>query len=256
VALTAITRKPGANLGDCELTFVGRQSIDTDRALEQHGVYEACLAESGVRVVSLAADPAHPDGVFVEDTAIVLDEAAIIGRAGVETRRGEAAEVAGALRRYRPLCYVSEPATLEGGDVLRAGKTLYAGASRRTNREGIAALAELAERFGYRVVPVAVMGCLHLKTGCCVLPDGRLLGHRAWIGGGALEGGWIEVPAEEPWGANVLVAGSTVVAPASAPRTCELLERSGFRVRSVEIGELQKAEGGLTCMSIVFEGAP
>lgn len=237
----------------CELEFRARQEIDVGKAREQHAAYEARLTECGVQVVSLPADPEYPDSVFVEDPAIVLDEVAVITRLGVESRRGEAASAAAALAPYRELRYLQEPATAEGGDVLRVGKTLYVGASRRTNQAGLAALTEIAGSFGYAVVPVAVHGCLHLKTACCVLPDGAFLVNRNWIDVRPLRGGLIDVPGDEVWGANVLGIGDSVFAPISAPRTCELLMRLGFKTRALDISEFQKAEAGLTCLSIVFE---
>ncbi|HLH00579.1 MAG TPA: arginine deiminase family protein [Bryobacteraceae bacterium] len=253
--LIALTRGISSNLGECELQELDRQPIDIRRAIEQHRSYERCLEELGAQLISLPADPQYPDGVFVEDPAIVLDEIAVIARMGAESRGGEAAPIAEKLARFRPLLFLQPPGTLEGGDVMRAGKTLYVGLSRRTNAQGIAELAEVTSQFGYKVVPVPVRGCLHLKSACCYLGGETIIANRSWIDAGIF-GGFrvVDVPAEEPRGGNVLRVGDTLILPEAFPRTRESLERSGFRVRTVDASELAKAEGGVTCTSILFEG--
>ena len=251
--LTALTRKVSPAIARCELEFLKRQAIDYALAAEQHQQYQACLAELGARVERLPAEPDLPDSVFVEDPALVLDEIAVITRLGAASRRGECETLARALTRYRELRYIVEPGTLEGGDVMRAGRTLYVGYSRRTNVAGIQQLAALLHPLGYFVVPVEVRGCLHLKSACCFLGDGTVLANRAWMDPDALCGlKLLDVPAEEPHGANVLRIGETVVMPSAFPRTCALLGRSGFRVRALELSELLKAEAGVTCMSLIF----
>src|SRR5712692_5417722 len=177
--LIAVTRKVSPNLSLCQLEYIPRAEIDAARAARQHREYEACLERLGARVVSLPAEPEFPDSVFVEDPALVLDEIAVVTRMGVESRRGESESLAAALTRFRPLARLREPATLEGGDVLRMGKTLYVGLSRRTNAEGASQLAEIVEPFGYRVVPVNVSGCMHLKSACCAVSDDTVLANRA-----------------------------------------------------------------------------
>ena len=254
--LTAVTRRVSDSFDTCQLEYLNRRRIDVSMAAAQHRDYEACLEQLGVRVVSLKPDASLPDSVFVEDPAIVVDEVAVITRMGTAARRAEAESLARALSDFRPLRWLTAPATLEGGDVMEAGKTLYAGLSRRTNREGIEQLGALVGPFGYRVVPVEVKRCLHLKTGCSWLGDGRVLANREWVDCGALAGCEIvDVPAEEPWAANVLRVGDTVVVAAAFPRTAELLLRAGYQVRTIDISELAKAEAGLTCMSLIFESA-
>jgi dimethylargininase len=251
--LTALTRGVSPTLGDCELEYHDRQPIDVAKAVEQHRAYQACLADLGLRVVSLPANPECPDGVFVEDPAVVTDEIAVMNRMGSVPRRKEVPSLAEALSQFRPLKWLRKPATLEGGDVMRIGKTLYVGISRRTNREGASQLAELLEPFGYRIVPVPVDGCLHLKSACCYLGDDRILANREWIESGALDDfQTIDVPADEPSSANVLRIGDTVLIPSAYPKTRELLQQSGYKVRPIDTSELLKAEAGVTCMSIVF----
>ena len=248
--LTAITRAVSPTIGDCELTYLERETIDVARAREQHRAYEACLAELGVHVISLPAEPQYPDAVFVEDAAIVLDEIAVMTRLGAESRRGEAESLARALEPYRPLRRLREPATLDGGDVMQAGKTLFVGVTSRSNAAGIAQLAAVAEPFGYRVRPVAVRGCLHLKSACSYIGDAVLV-HRPWVDEAAFAGvRLVDVP--EECGANVLMVGDTVLVSAAAPRTAELLSGMGRQVRLLDNSELMKAEGALTCCSLIF----
>jgi dimethylargininase len=247
--LTALTRGVSPALNACELEYLAREPIDVEKAREQHRQYELCLAELGARVISLPAGD-FPDGVFVEDPAIVLDEVAVMCLMGAESRRKESASIAEALARFRELRWIREPGTLEGGDVMLAGKTFYVGISRRSNREGAEQLEELT---GYRVVTLKVSGCLHFKSACCYLGDGVVLANREWLPVGALaEFKVLEVSPEEPGAANVLRIGETVIIPESFPRTAELLERSGYRVRRVDISELQKAEAGVTCSSLII----
>ncbi len=252
--MVAITRAVSPAMNRCELAFLPRQTIDIAKAHEQHLKYEACLRALRATVLSLPAEPDLPDAVFVEDPAVVVDEAAVITRMGAESRRREADTLAAALSAYRPILRMSVPATLEGGDVMRIGRTLYVGDSERSNAEGIRQLRGLLDPFGYKVQPVEVRGCLHLKTACCHLGQGRLLANRAWIDPAPLKHYEIwDVPAEESWGANVLAVGDTVLVPASAPLTTKMLQDRGLQVQSLEIGELMKAEAGLTCMSLLFD---
>jgi dimethylargininase len=237
---------------NCELEFLNREPIDLALAIEQHRQYQEILAELGAKVEILAAEPDLPDSVFVEDPAIILDEIAVMTRMGALSRRGEGESLARALTRYRELRYIVEPGTLEGGDVMRIGKTLYVGYSRRTNVAGIQQLATMLHPLGYFVVPVEVRGCLHLKTACTYVGEDTILANRAWMDADAFCSlKFLDVP--EPRGANALRIGETVVMPAAFPRTCDLLERSGFQVRRIDNSELLKAEAGVTCTSLIFE---
>jgi dimethylargininase len=248
--LTAITRAVSPTIAACQLTFREREAIDIALAREQHRAYETCLAELGVEVISLGAEPDYPDAVFVEDAAIVLDEIAVITRPGAASRRGESESLARVLERYRTLRRLREPATLDGGDVMLAGKTLFVGVTARSNAAGIGQLAAAAEPFGYHVRPVAVRGCLHLKSACSNIGDAVLV-HRPWVDEAALAGmRLVDVP--EECGANVLAVGETVLVPAAAPRTAELLRGMGRRVKLLDNSELMKAEGALTCCSLIF----
>jgi dimethylargininase len=252
--LRAITREVSPAIADCELEYLDRQPIDVALAIEQHRQYQVALALLGAHVEILPSEPDMPDGVFVEDPAIVLDQIAVITRMGAKSRRGEGESLARALGKYRELRHIVEPGTVEGGDVMRIGKTLYVGYSRRTNIAGLQQLAAMLHPLEYFVVPVEVRGCLHLKSACCYLGDDTVLANRAWMDADALCSLRIlDVPRDEPRGANAVRIGDTVLMPAAFPRTCELLERSGFHVRRIDNSELLKAEAGVTCTSLLFE---
>jgi len=251
--LTAITRSLSPHMNQCELSFLPRQAIDLELAIQQHRRYEDCLRDLGVRVNSLPAEPELPDAVFVEDPAVVVDEVAVLTRMGAESRRPDSVSLGRALADFRPLRYLREPATLEGGDILRIGRTLFAGVSVRTNREGIRQLAGELEPLGYQVVPIEVSGCMHLKTGCTALDDQTLLANRDWIDTTPLASFRIlDVPPAEPWAANILRIGDTIVIPEAFPATADRIREHGWTVRTVDISELMKAEAGLTCMSLLF----
>jgi dimethylargininase len=254
--LTAITRTVSPAIVYCELTFVQRQPIDLSRACEQHRAYEQLLEKLGARVLSLPAEPDLPDSMFVEDPAIVLDELAVILPLGTDSRRPEAASLAKALSKYRNLEYVTAPGTLEGGDVMRIGRKLFVGLSSRTNAEGVRQLTAILAPHKYEVIPVAVSGCLHLKSAVTHVGRNTLLANRAWFDARPLASfEWIDVAPEEPHAANALTLAETVILPASFPLTRARLEARGFAVTPLDISELQKAESGLTCSSLLFESA-
>ena len=252
--LTALTRAVSPSINQCEIGFIEREPIDVAKANEQHHEYETLLAELGARVISLPAEPDYPDSVFVEDPVVVVDEVAIMTRMGAASRRGESESLARALADYRPLRWLREPATLEGGDVMRIGRTLFVGLSQRTNREGIEQLAAELRPFGYSIVPVPVRGALHLKTACCPLTDSVILANRAWFDLAPLRDFRIvDVAPGEERAANVLALGGSVIIPACFPRTAGILEREGLRVRPLDVSELMKAEAGVTCCSVIFQ---
>jgi dimethylargininase len=252
--LTAITREVSASINNCELSFHPRQPIDVAKAIAQHKAYQDCLAELGVRIVSLPAEPELPDAVFVEDPAVVVDEVAVISIMGVPSRRPEADSLAHALSRYRPVTFLREPATLDGGDVLRIGRRVFAGLSQRTNREAFSQLRDLLQAFDYEVQPVEVRGCLHLKSACSDIGNDTVLINRAWIDAERVRGfQLLDVPDEEPPAANALLVNDVVIIPASFPKTRTLLEQRGFCVRTIDLSELQKAEAGVTCTSLIFD---
>ena len=249
----ALVRGVPPTLARCELTFHERQPIDLQLAIAQHDAYAALLRSLGLEVVELPADPAFPDCCFVEDVAVVLDEVALVTRPGASSRRGEIGTVAAALARYRPLERTAEPATLEGGDVLRVGRHLFVGHSGRTNAAGIARLAAVAEPLGYSVAPVAVTGCLHLKSAVTALDEQRVLVNRAWLDTEPFRGlELVDVAAEEPGAANVLAVAGQVIGHAGFPRTLDRLAARGYLVQPLDVSEFLKAEAALTCKSLLI----
>lgn len=234
-------------------TFVGDETIDLALARRQHAAYEDALRSCGAAVTTLDTNLAHPDCVFVEDTAIVLDEVAVMMSMGAASRRGEPAGIEPTLRAYRPIARVSLPATIDGGDVVRAGRSIHVGLSARTNAGGVDALRDAVRAYGYSVTGVPVTGCLHLKSACSALPDGRYLVNADWIDVAPLPAAsLLHVPASEPWAGDVLVIGDRIIASDAFPRTIELLRGEGFFVIPVSVSEFAKAEGGVTCLSLVF----
>jgi len=253
--LIAITHVPSPNLQAGERTYVGHSPIDAALATRQHERYRDALEACGASVLTLDENRDLPDCVFVEDTAIVLDEVAVMMSMGAESRRREPPAIETALRQYRQIEHVRLPATVDGGDVVRAGRALYVGASPRTNGAGIVALRETLARFGYSVTAVPVRGCLHLKSGCSALPDGRFLVNADWIDVSALPAGrLVPVPPAEPWAGDVLAIDSSIIASDAFPETIDLLAER-FRVIPVSVSEFAKAEGGVTCLSLVFTAA-
>jgi dimethylargininase len=237
----------------CELTHLQRAPIDVALAREQHHAYEQALRTLGCRIECLEEEPELPDSVFVEDTAIVLDEAAVITRPGAPSRRAETVSIAAVLGKYRKLARIESPGTLDGGDVLRVGRTLYVGNSSRSNASGIEQLGALLLPFGYRVLRVPMQGCLHLKSAVTQVSADELLINSRHVERKQFPGmRFIEVDEAEPLGANALMLGGDVIYSRSYPRTGGILQRHGIRVHTVAMSETEKAEGAVTCCSLLL----
>lgn len=250
----AITRAVSAALGDCELTHQARVPIDIECARAQHREYEQALRDAGYIVEQLPSSNQMPDSVFVEDIAVVFDELAIITRPGAESRRLETRAVADALARHRDLHVIRAPATVDGGDVLVAGKQVFVGLSTRTNDAAVADMARALQPYGYTIREVVVGGCLHLKSAVTTLADDLLLVNPAWIDPALFEGfKAVEIDPEEPGAANALALDDRIVFPASFRRTGERLERRGLRLQRVDASEVAKAEGAVTCCSLIVK---
>ncbi|MCA0376790.1 MAG: dimethylargininase [Gemmatimonadetes bacterium] len=249
----AITRAVSPTLADCELTHIAREPIDLARAVAQHAAYEAALATLGCRVVRAPDAPGCPDAVFIEDTAVVTDEVAVITRPGAASRRGESAAVAALLATWRPVVTLTDPATLDGGDVLVVGRAVFVGLSSRTNREGLQQLGAALAPHGYVVRGVPVAGVLHLKTAATALDDHTVLVNPAWVDPTAFAPlTAIPVDPGEPGAANVVRVGTQVLVAAAFPRTAQRLRDRGYAVTTVPADELAKAEGALTCCSLLL----
>jgi dimethylargininase len=251
--MLALTHVPSPNLEQCQRTHVAWAPIVLGRAVQQHQAYCRMLRRCGADVITLDVNRDLPDSVFIEDTAIVLDDVAVLASMGAPSRRAEPAGIEPELRKHRPVERVELPATIEGGDVLRVGRTLLVGLSSRTNPAGAEALAAITRRFGFQVTPMPVRGCLHLKSACCALPDGRLLVNPAWLDAEALRGfELVRVPDAEPDAANLALVGGRVCLPAAHPQTADLVRRLGFETETIDLSEFAKAEGCVTCLSILL----
>jgi dimethylargininase len=251
--LIALTRAVPPSITRCELTHLVREPIDLDVARVQHRRYEEALSALGFAVQRLPAEPDLPDSVFVEDMAVVLREVAIVARPGAESRRAECPSVAEALGAHRRLAFIEPPGTLDGGDVLSVGSRLFVGLSGRTNEEAIRQLRAIVSPLGYEAHPVPVSGCLHLKSAVTQVAPGAVLLNPARLDAAAFAGfERIDVHPEEPLAANALWLGEVVLFPSAYPRTLRRLEERGLAVHVVDAGELAKAEGGLTCCSLLI----
>jgi len=252
-ALIAMTRQISPRFDECELTHLDRQPIDLDLARAQHRQYEAALRELGCEVLSLPAEPDLPDSVFVEDVALVFDEVAIITRPGADSRKPETESVARALKPYRTLCFIETPGTLDGGDVLRVGRAVYIGLSSRSNRSAIEQLQGFLAPYGYTVKGVEITGCLHLKSAVTQVSEDTLLINPAWVDRTILgDMRFIEVDESEPSAANAVWIERAVIYPSGFPKTQQSLVDAGLRLKMVDATEVAKAEGAVTCCSLIF----
>jgi dimethylargininase len=251
--MIAFLREVSPGLAACELSFLARAPIDIERAREQHAHYAAELTALGCSIEWLEPLPANPDAVFVEDTAVVLPEVAVITRPGVASRRGEVASVAASLATHRPLRRITAPGTLEGGDVVHIGRNLYVGASGRSNAAGIEQLRIALAPFGYRVTSVAMRDCLHLKSACTFIAPDILVVNPVWVDPKVLDVRTvIEVDEGETFAANTLTVQGVTLVSAAFPRTEQRLREAGVTTRALAVSELQKAEAALTCMSLML----
>jgi dimethylargininase len=254
---TAITRAVSAGLANCELTVLSRVPIDVDVAREQHRAYEQALDAAGYRVEHLDADETMPDSVFVEDMAVVFDELAILTNPGAPSRRREVPAIAAALAAHRPLQQIQPPATVDGGDVLVAGRFVYVGRSTRTNDAALVQIRRILGPLGYTVLGAGVRRCLHLKSAVTALADDVLLVNKAWIDPATFAGfKLVDVAPEEPSAANMLRLGDRIIAARAFPKTADRIAAAGFQVNLVEAGELAKAEGAVTCCSLIVPLRP
>jgi dimethylargininase len=245
-----LVRRPSPRLESGELTHLGRVPVDAALALEQwHGYVEA-FRRRGWAVLEAAPADEHADGVFVEDAVVVFDDLAVLTSPGAPSRRGELASVNAALAPLAlELARIEPPATLDGGDVLKVGRTAYVGRSSRTDAAGIAQLRALLAPRGWSVVSVPVSRVLHLKSGVTALPDGTAVGRPENVDEIDAFPAFLEVP-EEHGTAVVDLGDGAVLMSADAPRTAKLFAARGLEVERVEISEFEKLEGCVTCLSV------
>ena len=250
----AVTRKISPRFNECEITHIERTPIDLNVARAQHVTYVHLLSDLGCQVIELPEEPGLPDSVFVEDTAFILPEVAVITRPGADSRKPEIETIIPALAPYRPLLHVASPATVDGGDVLVAGRQIFVGQSTRSNREAVAQLNSLLDDYGYKVWGVEMKDCLHLKTAVTRVDDSTLLINKNWVDPSNFPGfDLIEVDASEPFAANCLPVRGRIIYPTTFPKTRKRLEENGFDVAPIDLSELAKAEGAVTCCSLIVE---
>jgi dimethylargininase len=254
--LIALTRPVSPTIDRCELTHLSRTPIDVPRAILQHRAYEQCLVECGCQLHRLPALPDCPDAVFVEDTCVILDEIAVIARPGAVSRRQEVQSVADAVLQYREVVCIEDPGTLDGGDVLVVGRRVFVGRSTRTNQAGIEQLQQAIAIFGYELTTVDIADCLHLKSAATVVSEGAVLVNPRWIDASAFDGiRTVFVDPNEPAAANAFRVGTKVIYPIGYSKTEDRLRQAGFNLVTLDLSELAKAEGAVTCCSLVFEAS-
>ena len=248
----AITREVSSRFNECEITHIDRAPIDVNTARSEHHEYIKALKQLGCQVIELPEEPDLPDSVFVEDTAFILDEVAVITRPGADSRKPEIESIIRALSPHRPLVRVTEPATVDGGDVLVLGKNIYIGISTRSNNESVQQIQELLNAYGYKVTGVEMHDCLHLKTAVTKVDEKTLLINPRWVDTFHFNDfDWIEVDPSEPFAANCLPIGGVIIFPTAFPKTQQRLEQKGYKVVTVNVAELAKAEGAVTCCSLI-----
>jgi dimethylargininase len=251
--MTALTRGIASTMTRALTRDAPVEPIDPERALGQHRAYLAALRAIGLEVIELAGDDRFPDGCFVEDCALVAGGTALIARMGAPSRRGEEAAVAEVLGRKLRLASMNAPATLDGGDCLRVGKRIFIGRSARTNDEGIARAREVFGPLGFEILAVPVDRELHLKSVCSPLDDRRVLLAEGTLPSDAFpDADIIPIDADESIAANAVAHGNRAVIAAGCPKAQRKIEQAGFATVAVDTSEMRKADGALTCLSILF----
>ena len=250
----AITRDISPRFNECEITHIDRTPIDVSVAQEQHHGYVQAIKDLGYAILELPAEADLPDSVFVEDTAVILPEVALITKPGADSRKPETESITQALRPYRELVSIEAPGSLDGGDVLVLGKNIYVGLSTRSNVDAVNQMNQLLGKYGYKTQGVETHGCLHLKTAVTRVDDKTLLINRKWVDVENFEGfDLIDVDESEPFAANCLPMADSIIFPVAFPKTSEKLAARGYKLKPVVVDELAKAEGAVTCCSLVIE---
>lgn len=252
--MIALTHKISPNFQQCEVSHIDRSPIDFELTVKQHRNYCNVLHSAGLEVKELSVSLNYPDSTFIEDTAVVVDEIAILACMGVKSRRGEVINIEPELAKYRSLKHIQFPATLEGGDVLQMNRQIFVGLSSRTNQAGFESIREILSPLGYQVIQIAIKDCLHLKSACTKIDADTLLVNPDWLDMKPISHfRKINIAKDESYAANCLSLNDTVYLPKEFPKTSEIIAQHGYTIETINISELQKAEGGLTCSSIIFK---
>lgn len=249
----AITRKISPRFNECEITHIDRTPINIEIAERQHNEYIKALQALNCDVIELPAEKDLPDSVFVEDTAFILPEVAVITRPGADSRKPVIDSIMQALLPYKKILQVKDPATVDGGDVLVLGKNIYIGLSTRSNLQAVEQLNILLKDFGYQVLGIELTDCLHLKSAVTKVDDKTLLINPNWVDSTYFSGfDLIPIHASEDFAANCLPLNGQIIYPTSFPHTQKLLENKGYKIKNVNLDELAKAEGAVTCCSLIL----
>jgi dimethylargininase len=253
-AKTALVRRPSPRLSEGLLTHLDRSHVDPDIAMKQWDGYVRALVDAGWRVTEVDPAPDCPDSVFVEDTVVVYGDLAVIARSGAVERRSEtqATEKVVAELGYRT-AHIEAPGVLDGGDVLKHGGTVYVGQSGRTNADGIRQLADHLAPFGANVIAVPLTKALHLKSAVTALPDGTIIGYEPVVDDPTVFEAFVPVP-EEPGAHVVLLGEGKLLMSSRAPETALMMRSRGYEPVLVDIGEFEKLEGCVTCLSVRLRG--
>jgi dimethylargininase len=250
----ALVRRPSPHVADGLVTHIERNSVDPDLAVQQWHGYVQALKDAGWEITEVAPAPELADSAFVEDTLVVYGDLAVVTRLGAEKRRPEVTAAERSVRQagYRVVRIV-EPGTIDGGDVLKFGGTVYVGQGGRTNAEGVRQLTEYLSPFGVTVVPVPVTKVLHLKSAVTALPDGTIIGYEPLVDDKDMFDRFLAVP-EEAGSHVVLLEDNKLLMSSRAPETAAMLRDMGYDVVCVDIGEFEKLEGCVTCLSVRMRG--
>jgi dimethylargininase len=247
-------RRPSPRLAEGQVTHIDREEMNVSLALTQYEHYLAILERRGYQLVFAQETPHLPDGVFVEDTMFAAGEHLVVTRPGASSRFEEIATIEPLLRELgaKPLA-ISEPHTMDGGDVLVVDRHVFVGVSTRTTLGAVDELRTLLSPFGFTVIAASVTGCLHLKSAITRLPNNELLAVTKWINQSLFTShGFVVHQAAEDTGGDILCLDQIVVIPANAPRTAQYIRSLGFVVEEIDVSELQKIEAGVTCMSVLL----
>ncbi|MFH0760851.1 MAG: arginine deiminase family protein [Bacteroidota bacterium] len=249
----AIVRDVPNSFQKCVTTFHNKRKINVALAKQQHQQYCETLSSLGLKLIRIEADDTLPDCCFTEDTVIVFDVFAVITIPGAPSRIPETIEIEKTLSRLKTIVHITKPGTIEGGDVLRIGKKIFIGNSGRTNEEGIRQVASVIKHKGYQVIPVKIRNALHLKSVCTYLGNGCIILAEGYLDEKIFsEYDKIIVPKGEEYCANCLVVNGSVLIPKGFPKTKKIIENNGFPIIEIEMSEIEKAEGALTCLSVIF----
>jgi len=247
----AIVRDVAESYDQCVTTQ--QESIDVPLAKTQHQHYCNALKKAGVELIHIDADNRLPDCCFVEDTAIIVDDVAIITNPGARSRREEVAAMEKAISKYRTVHRISPPATIDGGDVLKVGKKIFVGLSQRTTQDSIDQVAQMVKSSNYEVIPVPIHKTLHLKSAVTALSDSYIIMAQGFFDARIFTGyEKIEVPPGEEYAANCLSVNENIFIPRGFPQTKSLIVRAGFSIVELENSEFRKGDGALTCLSVLF----